>query len=152
MFKRIIIAACALAVVGCATSGTQVLPEYQLADGTRMQDVVTIASDESGTAPVVTHTKTFKFGRQGPEMVAQASGSTPGMTSVVVGSVVGGVVGGATAGVVSHALSSGRSNGDLSCAEMPEPIRMTIQRCICEISSFNPGCENNPTPSPTPSP
>lgn|GEM_PF-5077536 len=155
-FRSIGLVMVAAALAACATSGTQVLPTYTLADGTQLQDVVTIAADKTGSAPVVTHTKTFKLGRNGPEIVAQASGSAPGMTSVVIGAAVGGAVGGATAGIVGHALrgSSRSSSEALACSQMTEAVRMTIQRCICEISTFNPGCENagggggNPTPDP----
>ena len=56
-------ASCIAAFVcgGCAKPSTMVLEPYALADGTMFQDVVTIAADERGTAPVVTHTKTFEL-------------------------------------------------------------------------------------------
>lgn len=146
-------------VAACTTPETKVLAPYQLADGSKYQDVVTIGADSKGSAPVVTDVKTFRLkqGKGEPSgLVSQATGTGAGMTTVVVGAVAAGAVSGITAGVISYASrsktdvnvnGSGGQNPsyeDAACSAIPEPIRVTIQRCICEISSFNPGCENNP--------
>lgn len=152
-----------IGLVACATSETKVLEPYQLADGSRYQDVVTIGADSKGSAPVVTDVKTFRLkqGKAGPSgLVSQATGTGAGMTTVVTGAVAAGAVSGITAGAISYAARSrtnvnvngskgqNQSYDDVACAAIPEAIRMTIQRCLCEISSFNPGCENNPNPTP----
>lgn len=90
----------ALVLASCATSGTQVLAPYRLATGETYQDVVTIGADGTGSAPVVTQVKTFKVDKGRAELVSQAAGSAPGMTSVVVGAAVGGAASGATAGLL----------------------------------------------------
>ncbi|UDL88980.1 hypothetical protein LGH82_28425 [Mesorhizobium sp. PAMC28654] len=80
-FRPLLAAGIAM-LAGCAVSGTQVLAPYRLADGTRFQDVVTIGADKAGTAPVVTHVKTFRIAaraapRSWPTALARAPVSAP---------------------------------------------------------------------------
>ena len=95
-------------VTGCARSSTQVLEPYTLADGRAYQDVVTVAADERGAAPVVTHVKTFRLGgnsmKDGGAVsacspcsapVADASGSSPGMLTAAVQAASGAATGAA---------------------------------------------------------
>lgn len=78
----------AVGLTACARSSTYISKPYALADGKMYQDVVTVGADPNGSAPVVTHVKTFQIntgfkgkgtkGRSKP--VAQASGKSPGLT------------------------------------------------------------------------
>ncbi|MGS1096184.1 hypothetical protein ACVCNR_16550 [Aquamicrobium terrae] len=159
--RIVLFGVCSLAV-GCAAPETKVLDPYQLADGSRYQDVVTIGADKSGASPVVTDIKTFRLGNgknRDSRLVSQATGSSPGMTAVVGGAIANGTATGITAGLISYASRSKttvnvdgkKSLADVQCSELSEAERLQIQKCICEISSFNPGCENaggssNPPP------
>lgn len=153
MRLRIILLGVSFLVVGCAAPETKVLDPYQLADGSRYQDVVTIGADKSGSSPVVTDIKTFRLGNgrnRDSRLVSQATGSAPGMTAVVGGAIASVTATGITAGLISYASRSKttvnvdgkKSLADLQCSEMTEAERLQVQKCICEISSFNPGCEN----------
>lgn len=159
--RIVLFGVCSLAA-GCAAPETKVLDPYQLADGSRYQDVVTIGADKSGASPVVTDIKTFRLGNgknRDSRLVSQATGSSPGMTAVVGGAIANGTATGITAGLISYASRSRttvnvdgkKSLTDVQCSELSEAERLQIQKCICEISSFNPGCENaggssNPPP------
>jgi len=159
--RIVLFGVCSLAA-GCAAPETKVLDPYQLADGSRYQDVVTIGADKSGASPVVTDIKTFRLGNgknRDSRLVSQATGSSPGMTAVVGGAIANGTATGITAGLISYASRSKttvnvdgkKSLADVQCSELSEAERLQIQKCICEISSFNPGCENaggssNPPP------
>ncbi|TPN57458.1 MULTISPECIES: hypothetical protein [unclassified Mesorhizobium] len=130
-------------VAGCAVSGTQVLSPYQLADGTKLQDVVTIGADKSGAAPVVTHVKTFRIGgKGGATLVADGTGSGPGMSTVVVGATVAGVTGGVTGGLIAnigrHHHSS--SSSETNCSD---PAQANTPTCLCLANPRLPGCENS---------
>lgn len=131
--------ATAALLVGCASSGTQVLAPYQLADGSKYQDVVTIGADKTGTAPVVTHVKTFKLGRKsGAVLIADGTGSAPGLGSVVTGAVVAGVVGGVTGGLVANATR--RSGGSDNACSLP--ANASLPACICLANPRTVGCDS----------
>jgi hypothetical protein len=141
--------ACIMAGVllaGCATSGTQVLAPYQLADGSKYQDVVTIGADKTGTAPVVTHVKTFKFGKKsGAVLVADASGGAPGLGTVVTGAIVAGAVGGVTGGLIANATRRGGGGSENTCSL---PANASLPECICLANPRTVGCSNAYVPSP----
>lgn len=131
---RGLILAHAIALSGCATSGTQVLAPYQLADGTKLQDVVTIGADKTGTAPVVTHVQTFRLGgKNGGVLVSDGTGSGAGLNTVITGAVVAGVTGGVTGGLIANSYrrdgNSNTTNSDpcvlnprqLGCPNLPKP-------------------------------
>lgn len=127
-------------LTGCAVSGTQVLAPYRLADGTRLQDVVTIGADKTGTAPVVTHVKTFRIGeRGGAALVAEGAGSGAGLGTVIVGATVAGVTGGVTGGLIAKAVRH-RSNSS-SSASCSEPANAQTPTCLCQANPRLPGCE-----------
>ena len=108
---------------GCATSGTQVLQPYQLANGVTLQDVVTVGADKTGSAPVVTQVKTFRLYKGNAELVAQGDGSAPGMTSVVVSAVGGGVASGVSSGLVTRSKGV---NNTVTVQSAPTAIGCTI--------------------------
>ena len=108
MSKLLIPFAVAVYCAGCAKPSTLVLEPYALADGKMYQDVVTIAADETGTAPVVTHSKTFELrtgykGGRGTssEPVATASGSSPGLVSTLSSAAVSSVIPAATGAAIA---------------------------------------------------
>jgi hypothetical protein len=90
----------ALALVtlsACAAPGTQVLPPYQLANGQTMQDVVTVAADPSGGAPVITALTTYDVGRRGTtRVIARESASAPGPGQLIAAGAGQAVIAGAT--------------------------------------------------------
>lgn len=102
MSKVLIPLAVAVGCSACAQPGTRVLEPYALADGKMFQDVVTIGADENGSAPVVTHVKTFelrtgyKGGARPTSPVASASGSGPGLTTTVAGAATSAGISAAT--------------------------------------------------------
>jgi hypothetical protein len=130
-------------VVACAKAETNVLKPYQLAEGTRFQDVVTIGADTSGTAPVVTHVKTFRLdGKKGAEVVADGVGSGPSLGTVATGAAIAGITGGVAGGLLianaTRRSSSEKSNVD-KCdlavnASLPECIGAF---CLCRLSGRN---------------
>lgn len=148
MKRGLMLGCIAVALAGCAVSGTQVLEPYQLADGSKFQDVVTTGADKSGTAPVVTHVKTFRIG--GPAdaaLVTEATGTGAGLATVVTGAAVAGITSGVTAGVIvaasrrhDHHSSSGDDGGsnELDCSI---PANAQTQECICRADPRLPGCE-----------
>ena len=115
--------ACLVVLGGCATSGTQVLQPYQLANGITYQDVVTVGADKTGSAPVVTQVKTFRLYNDNAELVAQGDGSAPGMTSVVVSAVGGGVASGVSSGLVARSKGV---NNSVTVQSAPTSIACNI--------------------------
>ena len=74
-------------MAGCATPGTQVMPAYELHNGAVFQDVVMVATDRRGTAPVITTLTTYDVSEDRNAVVvsrefAQGAG---GMTSLMQG-------------------------------------------------------------------
>ncbi|MBZ9991230.1 hypothetical protein LB572_29490 [Mesorhizobium sp. BH1-1-5] len=139
---RHLLTASALVLSGCAVSGTQVLAPYQLADGTRFQDVVTIGADRTGTAPVVTHVKTFRVGEKGgAALVTDGIGSGSGLGAVITGAAVAGVTGGVTGGLIANAVRhhSNSSSPAISCSD---PANAQTPTCLCLANPRLPGCEN----------
>ena len=64
----------------CAETTTTALPAYQLANGRIVQDVVTVAADGSGGAPVITALTTYDVSEPGTTLViARESASAPGV-------------------------------------------------------------------------
>lgn len=99
-----------LAVAGCATtSKTEVLPSYTLDNGQRLQDVVTVASEEEGAAPVITVVKTFDVSHSDTVLVSHDSASQPGMGVVVAGALAGSVP---TAAAIVGAAAIEDDDGD----------------------------------------
>jgi hypothetical protein len=141
MEARHLLAASVFVLTGCAVSGTQVLAPYRLADGTRFQDVVTIGADKTGTAPVVTHVKTFRIGeRGGASLVADGTGSGAGLGTVITGAVVAGVTGGVTGGLIANAVRHhSYSSSAISCSD---PANAQTPTCLCQANPRLPGCEN----------
>ena len=92
-----------VATVGCAQSQTTVLPSYQLDNGRRLQDVVSVAADPSGGAPSVTALTTYDISGHTTHVVARNAGSSPGV-GVAVASGLGAAAGGALAGVATAAI------------------------------------------------
>lgn len=100
----------AFGLSACAASNTQVLPAYQLANGQVLQDVVTIAADPSGGAPVITSVATYDLNsRAGARAVASASASGPGVGQTLAGAG-GRIVGGVATIAAAEALSDGGGN------------------------------------------
>lgn len=76
---RIISAVGLVALAACAETRTTALPAYQLANGRVLQDVVTVAADQSGGAPVLTALTTYDVSDPGRTIViARESASAPG--------------------------------------------------------------------------
>ncbi|EKE43274.1 hypothetical protein OCGS_2611 [Oceaniovalibus guishaninsula JLT2003] len=74
------LASAAMLLGACAETGTTVLPPYQLANGRMLQDVVSVASDPSGGAPVITSLTTFDVGAsEGVRVIARDTASSPGV-------------------------------------------------------------------------
>lgn len=76
--------AAALAAVvllfGCAISQTRVLPPYALANGRVLQDVITVAADGSGRAPVITALTTYDVSKpRRAVVIARESAFAPGV-------------------------------------------------------------------------
>jgi hypothetical protein len=93
-----------LALAGCADSGTQVLPPYELANGRVLQDVVTVAADRSAGAPVITALTTYDVHAGGEaRVVSHASASAPG-TGQLIAAGLGQVGTGVTAAVIADAI------------------------------------------------
>lgn len=111
-----------------------------MADGTRLQDVVTIGADKTGMAPVVTHVKTFRVDEEnGAVLVADGVGSGSGLGTVVTGAAVAGVTGGVVAGLLSNAGSNNsNSSHAISCSD---PANAQTPTCLCQANPRLPGCE-----------
>jgi hypothetical protein len=77
---KILPAAGLLALSACAETATTALPAYTLANGRTVQDVVTVATDGSGGAPVLTTLTTYDVSDPGETIVvARESASAPGL-------------------------------------------------------------------------
>jgi hypothetical protein len=101
---RIVALVAPLALAACAQSNTQVLPPYQLANGQVLQDVVSVAADPSGGAPVITALTTYDVDAGGrTQVVTHAQSSAPG-TGQALASGAGRVAAGVTAAVVTAAV------------------------------------------------
>lgn len=142
----------ALVVAGCAASGTQVMAPYQLADGSRFQDVITIGADKSGSASVVTHVKTFRVsGRSSGTLVTEATGTSPGLRTVATGAAVAGITSGLTAGAIVAVTrrghhrggSGGGDDGPVDPMDCSSPANQDTQYCICQNNPRLPGCESD---------
>lgn len=71
-------------LAACAESGSRVLPPYQLANGQVLQDVVSVASDASGGAPVITALTTYDVNARGrTRVIARAQASAPGTGQII---------------------------------------------------------------------
>ena len=102
--RAVVVLTYGLAAAGCAETATRVLPPYQLANGRVLQDVVTVAADPSGGAPVVTSLTTFDVSRGGAtRVVSQASASAPG-TGLMVAKGLGSGASTLTAVLVADAI------------------------------------------------
>ena len=84
--------AAVLLLSGCADTQTRVLPAYALANGRVHQDVVTVAADGSGGAPVITSLTTYDVSsRRQSVVIARESASAPGV-GLAMASGLGGAV------------------------------------------------------------
>lgn len=100
------LAAALLALSGCTKSSSTPGSPYELANGRVMQDVVTVAADPSGGAPVVTSVTTYDVSERGrTTVIGSASGSGPGLAQAVVGAAVSSV------GLVGAAAIAANANG-----------------------------------------
>lgn len=71
--------AAAVLLGACASTETRVLPPYELANGRMLQDVVTVAADPAGGAPVITSLTTYDVNATDRTVVvARESSSAPG--------------------------------------------------------------------------
>lgn len=115
---RAILIPAAFALGACAESGTKVMPPYQLANGQVLQDVVTVAADPTGGAPVVTAASTYDVSHPGrTRMIARDSASAPGTGQILAGSMGRAVATTATAVVLADALDGpGDTNVNASYA------------------------------------
>lgn len=77
-------------VTGCAETKTTALPAYQLANGRVLQDVVTVAADGAGGAPVLTALTTYDVSDPGQTVViARESASAPGVGTAMASGLGG---------------------------------------------------------------
>ncbi|MCZ4260607.1 hypothetical protein O4G76_07100 [Limimaricola sp. G21655-S1] len=77
-------------VTGCAETITTTLPAYQLANGRVLQDVVTVAADRSGGAPVLTAMTTYDVSDLGRTVViARETASSPGIGTAMASGLGG---------------------------------------------------------------
>jgi hypothetical protein len=82
----------AVAVAGCTTSRTHLLPSYVLDNGQRLQDVVTVAGDSTGDAPSLTVVKTYDVSSAGQTvLVSHDTASAPSVGTVIAGGVAGAI-------------------------------------------------------------
>lgn len=132
----------AFVVAGCARPETTVLKPYQLADGTRLQDVVTIGADTSGTAPVLTHVKTFRLGgKRGAEIVADGVGSGPSFATTAAGAAISGVTGGVAGGLIANAVRDRRGGGQqVDTCDLVQ--NASLPECICKLNPKTAGCNS----------
>ncbi|WP_147115148.1 hypothetical protein [Tateyamaria sp. syn59] len=99
-------------VTACAETGTTALPAYQLANGRVLQDVVTVAGNQSGGAPVLTALTTYDVSEPGRTVViARESASTPGVgTAMASGLGAAALTSAAILG--SAVILNGENSGD----------------------------------------
>ena len=95
-----------MALTACAQSGSTIGDPYQLANGRVMQDVVTVAADPSGGAPVVTAVTTYDVSETGrTTVIGRNSGSGPGLAQSITGAAV------TAAGIVGAAAVAAEASG-----------------------------------------
>ena len=95
--------AAVLLLSGCASTQTRVLPAYALANGRVHQDVVTVAADGSGGAPVITSLTTYDVSsRRQSVVIARESASAPGVGLAMASGLGGAVI--SSAAVLGAAL------------------------------------------------
>jgi hypothetical protein len=102
-------------LAACTTSQTDVLAPYTLANGQFMQDVVTVATDEKGAAPIVTVVNTYDVSRPRAELVSHDAASSPGLATVIAGGL---------AGSIPNAVAT------VAAAALREPDRININDCV----------------------
>lgn len=111
LFKMLSAAALVL-VTACAETATTPLPAYRLANGRILQDVVTVAADPSGGAPVLTALTTYDVSDPGATVViARESASAPGVGSAMA-SGLGGAALTSAAILGSAVILDGGNGGD----------------------------------------
>lgn len=87
---KMLMAPALLLATACAETATTALPAYQLANGRLLQDVVTVAADPSGGAPVLTALTTYDVSDPGQTVViARESASSPGVGSAMASGLGG---------------------------------------------------------------
>ncbi|WP_143042386.1 hypothetical protein [Citreimonas salinaria] len=103
----------ALPLLGaCAESATTVLAPYQLANGRVLQDVVSVASDASGGAPVLTSLTTYDVSHAaGTVVIARESASAPGV-GLAMADGLGSAAMTSAAILSASAIAAGECNGD----------------------------------------
>jgi hypothetical protein len=106
-------------LAACTTSQTDVLAPYTLANGQYMQDVVTVATDKKGAAPIVTVVNTYDVSRQRAELVSHDAASSPGLATVIAGGL---------AGSIPNAVAT------VAAAALREPDRINIDNADCNTS------------------
>ncbi|MEP7452692.1 hypothetical protein [Phyllobacterium sp. SB3] len=91
-FASLAMLSMSLLLAGCASPQTTVLKPYTLSNGAVYQDVISVATNGKGTAPTITHLKTFDIGKKGDaKLVAQAASSERSMTQTVSEAAVTGL-------------------------------------------------------------
>lgn len=78
-------------LAACTTSQTDVLAPYTLANGQYMQDVVTVATDKSGGAPIVTVVNTYDVSARKAALISHDAASSPGLATVIAGGLAGSI-------------------------------------------------------------
>ena len=79
-------------LAGCTTSQTDVLAPYTLANGQYLQDVVTIATDERGGAPIVTVVNTYDINEPNrARLLSHDAAFSPGLATVIAGGLAGSI-------------------------------------------------------------
>ncbi|PHP28655.1 hypothetical protein [Limimaricola cinnabarinus] len=107
---RMLTAVALVLMTGCAEMRTTALPAYQLANGRVLQDVVTVAADGSGGAPVLTALTTYDVSDPGQTVViARESASSPGVGTAMASGLGGAAL--TSAAILGSAVILDEGNG-----------------------------------------